>query len=84
MGLMIHKHSHTKHASHRHHHKAAAMSHRVEALLKEFITVLTEASYQVAIKCGFRGTFIVFLSDFQEALEKIIQKDHKKFEQSNN
>jgi len=49
--------------------------HRTESLLKDFLATLTEASYQVAIKCGFNGSFLVFLSDFQEALETIIEED---------
>jgi hypothetical protein len=46
--------------------------YRMDSLLKDFLATLTEASYQVAVKCGFRGSFVVFLSDFQEALETVI------------
>jgi hypothetical protein len=50
---------------------------RVEALLKEFLGKVTEASYQVALKTGFRGSFITFLSDLQDALEQVIHKDRE-------
>jgi len=59
--------------------KREAQNHRLESLLKNFLTSITEASYEVALKCGFRGTFIAFLSDLQEALEKVIQKDGSQF-----
>ncbi|MFO1518984.1 MAG: hypothetical protein U1F57_04875 [bacterium] len=49
---------------------------KTELLMREFLNHLVDASYQVALKIGFRGTFIAFLSDLQEALDKIIQKDH--------
>lgn len=55
--------------------RRVALNDRVEALLKEFLTKVTEASYQVALKTGFRGSFITFLSDLQNALEQVIHKD---------
>lgn len=55
--------------------KKEAQSHRMEWILKDSLSLFTKASYQVALRCGFRGTFITFLSDLQEALEKVIQKD---------
>jgi hypothetical protein len=48
---------------------------RLEKLMKEFLTKLAEASYQVALKLGFRGTFISFLSDLEEALHEVVRKD---------
>ena len=48
---------------------------RMESLLKDFLVTLTEASYQVAVKSGFRGSFVVFLSDFQDAVEKVLEEE---------
>ena len=62
-----------------HSRKREAQNHRLESLLKYFMTSITEASYEVALKCGFRGTFIAFLSDLQEALERVIRKDGSQF-----
>ena len=50
-----------------------AVNERLEALMKEFLTKVTEAAYQVALKTGFRGSFITFLSDLQEALKSVIK-----------
>lgn len=62
---------------HRYHRvRKIDLGHKMESLMKEFLTHLTEASYQVALKTGFRGSFISFLTDLQAALEKIIRKDH--------
>lgn len=49
----------------------------IEALMKDFLTKLTEAAYQVAVKTGFRGSFITFLSDLQGALENVIHQDRR-------
>jgi hypothetical protein len=54
-----------------------AVNERLEALLKDFLTKVTTAAYQVALKTGFRGSFITFLSDLQEALESVIQQDRR-------
>jgi hypothetical protein len=48
--------------------------HRTESFLKDLLITLTEASYQLAVKCGFQGSFIHFLSDFQETVEKVIEQ----------
>jgi hypothetical protein len=56
-------------------HSRKKEKYRMESLLKDFLVTLTEASYQVAVKCGFRGSFVVFLSDFQEAVEKVLKED---------
>ncbi|MBI2083815.1 MAG: hypothetical protein HYT76_09675 [Deltaproteobacteria bacterium] len=47
----------------------------VETILKEFLSRVAEASYQVALRLGFRGSFVTFLSDLQEALEKVLEED---------
>jgi hypothetical protein len=54
-----------------------AVNERLEALLKDFLIKVTEAAYQVALKTGFRGSFIAFLSDLQEALESVIRQDRR-------
>jgi len=67
-----------KHATSTSHQRRTArpiINDKIEALMKEFLTRLTEASYQVALKFGFQGTFINFLSDLQDALEQVIHKD---------
>lgn len=51
-----------------------------ENLMQEFLAKVTEASYQVALKTGFRGSFINFLTDLQEALDQVIQKDRERRE----
>lgn len=56
---------------------AKASSREAETLMKEFLSKMTEASYQVALKTGFRGSFMAFLSDLQEALDQVIQKDRE-------
>jgi len=53
------------------------LNDRMEALLKEFLAKVAEASYQVALKTGFRGSFITFLSDLQDALDQVIHKDRE-------
>jgi hypothetical protein len=50
-------------------------SKRAEPFVKEILNTLAQAAYQVALKTGFRGTFIVFLSDLQKALENVIHQD---------
>lgn len=55
--------------------EANKMNGRVETVIKEVLGKIAEASYQVALKLGFRGTFITFLSDLEEALHEIIRKD---------
>jgi hypothetical protein len=65
---MAHKRSRTKQNA------IFSPSKGVEPLLKDFIGTLTEASYQLAVKCGFQGSFIHFLSDFQEVVEKVIEQ----------
>jgi hypothetical protein len=74
---MIHKQNHARHPSHP--RRRVAISHQEKIRLQDFLT-LTHAFYELALKCGFRGTFIVFLSDFQEVLKKIVRKDPQKFE----
>ncbi|HEX5037827.1 MAG TPA: hypothetical protein VFX30_11775 [bacterium] len=51
------------------------LNDRMEALLKEFLAKVAEASYQVALKTGFRGSFMTFLSDLQDALDQVVHKD---------
>lgn len=46
-----------------------------EEIMKEFLVLMSEASYEVALKTGFRGSFFTFLSDLQSALENVIQKN---------
>ena len=41
----------------------------------EFLSQITHAAYLVALKTGFRGSFIHFLSELQEALESVINQD---------
>ncbi|HSA58835.1 MAG TPA: hypothetical protein VLJ37_04045 [bacterium] len=57
--------------------RRVALNDRMEALLKEFLTKVTEASYQVALKTGFRGSFMTFLSDLQDALDQVVHKDRE-------
>lgn len=52
-------------------------SRETETLMQEFLAKMTEASYHVALKTGFRGSFIAFLNDLQDALEQVIQKDRE-------
>jgi hypothetical protein len=47
----------------------------MEVVMKDFLARFAEASYNVALKLGFRGSFITFLSDLQEALEEVLKKD---------
>lgn len=53
------------------------LNDRMEALLKEFLAKVAEASYQVALKTGFRGSFMTFLSDLQDALDQVVHKDRE-------
>ena len=46
-----------------------------DGLMREFLNHLTQASYQVAVKTGFRGSFIHFLEELQKALKVVISKD---------
>jgi hypothetical protein len=46
-------------------------------LMKEFLGQVTRAAYQVALKTGFRGSFIHFLEEVQEALSSVIRQDEK-------
>jgi hypothetical protein len=50
----------------------------LEGFLKDLLWKLTEAAYKVALKTGFRGSFITFLSDLQEALEAVIAQDRQR------
>lgn len=57
-----------------------ARKHRLkeDGLMKEFLGQLTRAAYQVALKTGFRGNFIHFLEEVQDALSSVIHQDEKK------
>jgi hypothetical protein len=57
--------------------RRVALNDRLEVLLKEFLSKVTEASYQVALKTGFRGSFMTFLSDLQDALDQVVHKDRE-------
>lgn len=50
----------------------------VEGFLKDWLAKIAEASYRVALRTGFRGSFISFLSDLQEALEIVIERDRRR------
>lgn len=50
----------------------------LEGFLKELMAKLAEASYRVALKTGFRGSFISFLSDLQDALDSVIEQDRRR------
>jgi hypothetical protein len=56
-------------------HGSKKVNGRTETLLKEIMTKMAEASYQVALTLGFRGTYMSFLSDLQDALREVIRKD---------
>lgn len=47
----------------------------LDGMMKDFLNQISEAAYTVAVKTGFRGTFIHFLSELQEALNAVIQRD---------
>jgi hypothetical protein len=51
---------------------------RDDGLMKEFLGQVTRAAYQVALKTGFRGSFIYFLEEVQEALSLVIRQDEKR------
>ncbi len=45
-----------------------------EEFLEPLLETLTKASYEIALKWGFPGTFFHFLSDFQEAVQNLLQR----------
>ena len=61
-------------AKHRHPKRKVKIDHKTESLLKAFLSQLSHAAYQVALKLGFKGSFSQFLSDLQDSLEKVIHK----------
>ena len=46
--------------------------------INEFCDRVTEASYLVASECGFRGSYLAFLSDFHKALEQVAREMSRK------
>lgn len=52
-------------------------AHRAESdgLMSEFLNQITHAAYLVALKTGFRGSFINFLTELQDALGTVIRQD---------
>jgi len=48
-----------------------------ESQMREFLEKIALAAYQVALKVGFRGSFMTFLAELQAALEQVIQQDKK-------
>jgi aromatic ring-cleaving dioxygenase len=58
--------------------KVQRVSFKDNGLMKEFLGHVTRAAYQVALKTGFRGSFIHFLEEVQEALSTVIHQDEKR------
>lgn len=55
--------------------KGVVLSKKVDGLMQEFLNNVTEAAYLVAVKTGFRGTFINFLAELQESLNMILKRE---------
>lgn len=51
------------------------LNKHTDGLMREFLSHLTQASYQVAVNTGFRGSFINFLEELQEALQTVLSLD---------
>ena len=58
--------------------KIKAVNLKQAGLMKEFLGQITRAAYQVALKTGFRGSFIHFLEEVQDALNSVISQDEKR------
>ncbi len=44
-----------------------------EALFNDFLDRVAEASYLVASECGFRGSYLAFLSVFKKTLDQVVR-----------
>jgi len=60
------------------HKKPSVKMEKTDGLMSEFLNQVTHAAYLVALKTGFRGSFIHFLSELQDALESVIRQDKSK------